>query len=109
MTQYVHTLANEPTLGLYHVQEHIRRAVPKCVDIKVASPLPFSLPPSRIHIYTYSLCLSLSLSLSPLRPLGARMKFAAVLEAAVLSQDLESRKTFLACTAAEDQVWLLHV
>lgn len=102
MTQYVHTLANEPTLGLFHVQEHIRRAVPKCVDIKVASPFPCSQPPSLIHIYAYSLYLCLS-------SLGAKMKIAAVLEAALLSQDLESRKTFLACTAAEDQVWLLHV
>ena len=34
MTESVHTLANEPSLGLYYVCEHIQRAVPALVNNK---------------------------------------------------------------------------
>ena len=34
LTECVHTLANEPSLGLYYVCEHIQRAVPALVGHK---------------------------------------------------------------------------
>jgi len=34
ISEYLHLLANEPSIGLYHVQEHIRRSVPKLVQMK---------------------------------------------------------------------------
>ncbi|KYR02686.1 hypothetical protein DLAC_00145 [Tieghemostelium lacteum] len=34
ISDYFHQLANEPTIGLYHVQDHIRRNVPKNVTNK---------------------------------------------------------------------------
>ena len=34
LTECVHTLANEPSLGLYYVCEHIQRAVPALVNNK---------------------------------------------------------------------------
>jgi hypothetical protein len=43
MSSYLHTVANEPTVGLYHIQEHIRRSVPKFVDMKVRPSLPHHL------------------------------------------------------------------
>ncbi|GAM23986.1 hypothetical protein SAMD00019534_071610, partial [Acytostelium subglobosum LB1] len=34
ISDYVHQIANEPSVGLFHVQEHIRKAVPKNVTLK---------------------------------------------------------------------------
>eukprot|EP01123_Difflugia_compressa_P006303 TRINITY_DN1848_c0_g1_i1.p1 TRINITY_DN1848_c0_g1~~TRINITY_DN1848_c0_g1_i1.p1 ORF type:complete len:236 (-),score=67.13 TRINITY_DN1848_c0_g1_i1:160-801(-) len=34
MSEYLHTLANEPSIGLYHVCDHISRNVPKTVETK---------------------------------------------------------------------------
>ncbi|EGG16011.1 hypothetical protein DFA_09683 [Cavenderia fasciculata] len=34
ISDYIHHLANEPSVGMYHVQEHIRKAVPKNVTLK---------------------------------------------------------------------------
>merc|ERR1711879_947966 len=34
MSKYLHRMSNEPSLGLFHVQEHIRRTVPKIVTLK---------------------------------------------------------------------------
>ena len=33
-SDYVHTVANEPSLGLYYVMEHIQRSVPTVVGLK---------------------------------------------------------------------------
>ena len=33
-TETVHTLANEPSLGIYYVMEHIQRSVPELVACK---------------------------------------------------------------------------
>ncbi len=35
LSEYVQLLANEPSIGLFHIQEHIRKSVPKMVDLKV--------------------------------------------------------------------------
>ena len=35
VTDVMHTLANEPSLGIYYVIEHIQRAVPALVEDKV--------------------------------------------------------------------------
>jgi hypothetical protein len=40
-SDYLTRVANEPSVGLYHVQDHIRRSIPKFVDIQV---LAFFLP-----------------------------------------------------------------
>ena len=34
LSECVHTVANEPSLGLYYVMEHIQRSVPAVVGIK---------------------------------------------------------------------------
>ncbi len=34
-SDYLTRVANEPSVGLYHVQDHIRRSIPKFVDIQV--------------------------------------------------------------------------
>lgn len=34
MSQFLYSLANEPSVGLYHVNEHIRRTVPRLVAIR---------------------------------------------------------------------------
>jgi len=34
MSEFLHHLANEPSIGLYHVSDHVRRTVPKTVDLK---------------------------------------------------------------------------
>ncbi|EFA83266.1 hypothetical protein PPL_04056 [Heterostelium album PN500] len=34
ISDYVHQIANEPSVGMYHVQEHIRKTIPKNVAIK---------------------------------------------------------------------------
>lgn len=36
VTHFVHTLANEPSLGLHYVSEHINRSVPSLVQSKTA-------------------------------------------------------------------------
>lgn len=33
-SDYLTRVANEPSVGLYHVQDHIRRSIPKFVDIQ---------------------------------------------------------------------------
>lgn len=35
MSKYLHKMSNEPSIGLFHVQEHIRKTVPKYVATKV--------------------------------------------------------------------------
>lgn len=35
MSSYIQQVANEPTIGLFHVQDHIRRNIPKNVELKV--------------------------------------------------------------------------
>lgn len=35
LSKYLHQLGNEPSLGLYHVSEHIKKSVPKSVKMKV--------------------------------------------------------------------------
>eukprot|EP01121_Diplochlamys_sp_Union-15-3_P004651 TRINITY_DN14840_c0_g1_i1.p1 TRINITY_DN14840_c0_g1~~TRINITY_DN14840_c0_g1_i1.p1 ORF type:complete len:236 (-),score=48.60 TRINITY_DN14840_c0_g1_i1:95-802(-) len=34
MCEYLHNLANEPSIGLYHICDHIKRSVPKLVTLK---------------------------------------------------------------------------
>ena len=34
VTEYAHQLANEPSVGLFHVQTHLSKAVPKIVEAK---------------------------------------------------------------------------
>ncbi|KAN0021918.1 hypothetical protein ACTFIU_004063 [Dictyostelium citrinum] len=34
MSSYIQQIANEPTIGLFHVQDHIRRNIPKNVELK---------------------------------------------------------------------------
>ena len=34
VTGYAHTLANEPSVGLYYIVEHIQRSVPSLVETK---------------------------------------------------------------------------
>jgi hypothetical protein len=34
-SKYVHQLANEPSLGLFHVQAHVKKSVPRCIEVKV--------------------------------------------------------------------------
>ena len=39
--EFFYLLANEPSVGLYHVQEHIRKTIPKNTEVKVTTlPLP---------------------------------------------------------------------
>ena len=33
MSEYMHRLANEPSLGLYHIHQHSRKAVPRMVVV----------------------------------------------------------------------------
>jgi len=37
LSEYIQLMANEPSIGLYHVEEHIRKTVPRFVEIKVTS------------------------------------------------------------------------
>ncbi|EGC28781.1 hypothetical protein DICPUDRAFT_159733 [Dictyostelium purpureum] len=34
MSSYIQQIANEPTIGLFHVQDHIRRNIPKNINLK---------------------------------------------------------------------------
>lgn len=34
-SEFIAQLANEPSIGLYHIQEHVHRAHPKMVSVKV--------------------------------------------------------------------------
>jgi len=34
LSEYIQLIANEPSIGLFHVQEHIHRTIPKLVEIK---------------------------------------------------------------------------
>jgi len=33
-SEYFHYLANEPSIGLYHVQEHVRKTIPRNSELK---------------------------------------------------------------------------
>jgi BLOC-1 related complex subunit 8 len=33
-TEYLHVLSNEPSVGLFHIQEHIKKTIPRSVEIK---------------------------------------------------------------------------
>lgn len=33
LSEYLHLLTNEPSIGLFHIEEHIRKAVPKLVRL----------------------------------------------------------------------------
>ena len=35
LSEYIHLNANEPSIGLFHVQEHVKKTVPKLVETKV--------------------------------------------------------------------------
>jgi hypothetical protein len=34
ISEYLYLLANEPSIGLYHVTEHVKRTIPKLIEIK---------------------------------------------------------------------------
>lgn len=38
IAELLHELCNEPSLGLYFVQDNIRASVPRYVDIRVSAP-----------------------------------------------------------------------
>lgn len=48
----MHILANEPSIGLYHVSNHITRNVPKCVELRVMSSLCSSLNAFRDNLWS---------------------------------------------------------
>lgn len=35
MSEYLYTLANEPSIGLFHVNSHVRQTVPRLVELRV--------------------------------------------------------------------------
>jgi hypothetical protein len=50
LAETLHVLANEPSLGLYRLEEHVQRSVPQLVAAKVQTSLPRLWPSAAVSL-----------------------------------------------------------